>query len=462
MPVFARRRLQAMLDELSPLLRGGKGLDLLRRLNRKEVEQALPAEMELALLWSIARLGDLEVEPGWWGDGRRPDAFTEALVPGQGCAIEIAAPSDNAISGEADMDRIARQIAESANEVRKGMGDYLYFTFLEESGFVNGRYVRRRLAPSDYALSSRASEIIQTWAASEELLAYPLELRDGRMAVNVKREAYKQTRYHNIHSSMPAETHSLDENPLFELLERKMRQLRGAQPGTLRIIFLADAGSTLLRSIGRYNSPSGLTKSGTDIINYFLARRSASIDAVVAFSPHKETSFLGRDPLGRKPRRWNVSFFGTPALPKPPEALERIAEMLPAPHYEGYQARLLFRQGSFSPLGTGQYLGMTIRGNHGEGKFSVELPARMLLDLLAGRLSEERFRRQLGGRSGNENIFKLWLDKGFTMSGAEMLPRDLDEDDDHIVLHFTDDPAARPFRLSDEDAPPSDDASGTG
>ena len=36
---------------------------------------------------------------------------------------------------------------------------------------------------------------------------------------------------------------------------------------------------------------------------------------------------------------------------------------------------------------------------------------------------------------------------GLTISGAEMLPRDTDEDDDHIVLHFTDDPAARPFRL---------------
>jgi hypothetical protein len=171
----------------------------------------------------------------------------------------------------------------------------------------------------------------------------------------------------------------------------------------------------------------------------------------VAFSPHKEiSSFLGSDPLGRNPRRWNVSFFGTPALPEAPGALERVAGLLPPPHYEGYQARSLFRQGSFSPLGTGQYLGMTIKGNHGEGKFSVEFSARMLLDLLAGRLSEERFRRQLSGRSGDENIFKVWLDRGFTMSGAEMLPRDMDEDDDHIVLHFTDDPAARPFRISDE------------
>jgi hypothetical protein len=92
---------------------------------------------------------------------------------------------------------------------------------------------------------------------------------------------------------------------------------------------------------------------------------------------------------------------------------------------------------------------MTVKVNQGEGKFRVLFPARMLLDLLAGRISEERFRYQLGRRSGEENIFSAWLDSGLTISGAEMLPRDVDQDDDHIVLYFTDDPGARPFRLSE-------------
>ena len=90
---------------------------------------------------------------------------------------------------------------------------------------------------------------------------------------------------------------------------------------------------------------------------------------------------------------------------------------------------------------------MTIRSNHGSGRFSVEFPARMLLDLLAGRMTEERFRRQLDPRDEGRNIFKTWLDKGFTISGAELAPRSVDEDDDHLILHFTDDPAARLFKL---------------
>ncbi|WP_230292842.1 hypothetical protein [Croceicoccus sp. Ery5] len=149
----------------------------------------------------------------------------------------------------------------------------------------------------------------------------------------------------------------------------------------------------------------------------------------------------------RKPRRWSVAFFGTPQRSEPPPALLTLAAMLPEPHYEGYQARSLFRQGAFSPAKTGQYLGMTIRSNHWSGRFSVEFPARMLLDLLAGRLSEERFRHQLDPRDEGKNIFKTWLDMGLTISATEMAPRSADEDDDHLILHFTDDAAARPFRL---------------
>lgn len=68
-----------MLDAIAPVLGPEKGRDLQNRLNDpKQVEQALPAEMELALLWAIQSLGDLEIEPEWWGDSRRGDALAAA------------------------------------------------------------------------------------------------------------------------------------------------------------------------------------------------------------------------------------------------------------------------------------------------------------------------------------------------------------------------------------------------
>lgn len=450
MTIFARRRLQSMLDQLAPLLTADKGKDILSRLNhRKNVEQALPAEMELALLWAIYSLGDLEIEPEWWGDAKRPDAITDALVPGCTVAIEIAATNDNAISGEEAMDAIALQVSTIADRTEKGVGKFLYFTFSEESGYVAGRYVRRRLAPKNFKLTETMSNMVRDWVASGKSARERLHLRGGGLNVVVERKDRRQTRYHNIHSSMPPEAHSLDDNPLFDLLRRKKRQLRAAAAGTQRMIFVADVGSTLLRGIGRGGEHDWTNRrvSGSQIISHFMATHGKDVDAVVAFSPYKELPSFGfNDVSGRKPRRWTVTYYGSPALAEAPQALQRIAEILPQPHYEGYQARSLFRQGAFSPDGRGQYLGMTIRSTKGLDDLRVEFPARMLLDLLAGRMTEAQFRSQLD-RPGSKNIFEHWLGRGLTISRAEMAPRDIDEDDDHLVLYFSDDPAVRPLKL---------------
>jgi len=216
------------------------------------------------------------------------------------------------------------------------------------------------------------------------------------------------------------------------------------------MIFLADVGSTLLNRIGRSGEfdHTGRRVSGQEIIAHFLAKNSRDIDAVVSFSPYKEFSaYNGIGNFGRKAERWTVTYFGTPTLPDPPEALTRLAGALPDPRYEGYQARSLFRQGAFSPHRRGQYLGMNIKSKVGSQRISVEFPARMLLDLLAGRISEEQFRANLTRSGQNQNLFELWLSRGMTISGAEMAPRDADEDDDHLILHFSDDAAARPFTL---------------
>ena len=75
MAIFARRRLQAMLDEISPRVENSKVRDLLSRIESKEIEQALPAEMELGIVWAIAQLGPAEIEPHWYGQSSLPDVF---------------------------------------------------------------------------------------------------------------------------------------------------------------------------------------------------------------------------------------------------------------------------------------------------------------------------------------------------------------------------------------------------
>lgn len=126
--------------------------------------------------------------------------------------------------------------------------------------------------------------------------------------------------------------------------------------------------------------------------------------------------------------------------------LRRLAAVLPKPRFEGYQARSAFRQSMFSPTARGWWVGMQIKIET-QGDVEVRMSARVMLDLLAGRISPEQFRREVGERDGDENWFRLWLDQGKTLSGVTVESGGLDKDDHYLVLRFSDDPAARPLRL---------------
>lgn len=443
MPHFTRRRLQAMLDELAPLVDARKARDLLARLEKNKVDQALPAEMELAFLWALSKIGDLDVEPDWWGDDRRPDAYTEHLVAGEPAVIEIAAPNDNAISGEQIMDGVAVRIGEFASHLEKDLGDHLYYRFAEERGYEGGVYFRRRLAPDGYVLSDDARSRIERWVTSGAAPGSKLHLIEPGLNVEIERTAHRQTRWHNIWSTMPPEAHSPDDNPLYKLLTRKLAQLKAARPGTHRFIFLGDAGSTLLNrmdNIGDYD-PMRRRVSGYQILSHFVQANAHAIDSIVVIAPSRKRTMMGLGEL-----QWQVSVCNRPEFEFDLGPLAALVKHLPQPRFEGYQARSLFRQGAYKPTARGWTRGMNIKGRVG-GPMEVRISSRALMDLLAGRITAEQFRREVGERPGETNIFKHWLDAGKTIQGLAFEPGGLDEDDDHLVLTLANDPGASPLRL---------------
>lgn len=443
MPLFTRRRLQVMLNEVNLLFSSEKVRDLLVRLEDKRVEQVLPAEMELAVLWALSGIGEIDVEPYWWANNSRPDVYTEAFVPGKPAIIEITTPNDNAISGEEAMDVIALQISNFANTIRKNLGRYLYFRFNEKSGYKNGQYFRRRLAPVGYELGEASKLRIRQWIDSGTVEHTVLRIVEDGLDVEIERKNYKQIRYHNFWSSMPSETHSVNENPLYKLLVRKLEQLKGAPPGTLKFIFLGDAGSTLLNRIGSFGEidPTYCRVSGREILNYFVNTHSTCIDSVVVIAPYREHFAMPSSEL-----RWRVSVFNRLGFSFDKSQLEHLVKRLPVPRFEGYQARSLFRQGMFHPSAPGWSAGFYIQTTN-KGIMKVKLSSRALLDFLAGRITAERFKSNLGDKNGRENLFKHWLDLGYTLKSVEIESGGVDIDDDWLVLTFCDDPAARALKL---------------
>ncbi len=444
MAFFSRRRLQAMLDDVSQLIPREKSGDLLARLEKKKVDQSLPAEIELAVLWSFSKLGDMDVEPEWWGDSRRPDIVTEHLIPGTLTAVEIAAAADNSISGKEAMHRIAIQFVDHANATEKGVGQYLYFTFGDTRICERGKSVRVRLAPEGHVVSDQSKDLLHHWIKSGRSKSNSLNVVEDGLQVSIERKGHKQPEKHNTFSYVPPEANYIDDNPLYDLLKRKAAQLKAAKFGTLRVVVVADVGSSLLRQIGSYGERHGLggAVSGSSIISQFVKQNPEKIDGVVTVSPYRKGN-----PFRRSELSWRVDTFSNDSSLKMKlsEGFNKAIAALPNPRFEGSQARSLFLQDAFSPKGMGWYLGVHME-NRMENT-TLHIPARALLDLLAGRITPQQFAHFMGDQPSDVALIKSLLDNGNTLSKIEMSKRDVDVDDDHIVLHFADDPAARALRL---------------
>lgn len=433
MPIFSRRRIQAMLDDVRPLLREKKASDLTGRLSdRKRPKQAIGGEMELGLLWGMKQIARLEVEPQIPNSTRLLEAYSEDFF-GTPSYIEVTTISDGKLSGETDMQRAAQKIVEFANSCRKGSGNKLSFSFGEISYWEGNQYFREHHVAPDFELTEAMKTDLRAWVHAPEFSQTSIRLQDDDTSVTVTCQEYSQRLGFNFFSSLPPLAYDIEENPLFTALEEKRDQLSSVPPGVLKGIFVADGASRLLR---RLNEKDHLRqhKCGAEIIQHFLRKRD--IDLVCVFSP------LTREPFSRNRRslEWRVSYFegGRRRIPSI-ENLSKLAKALPVPRFEGSQARSIQKQQGFAPNARGWYLGTEV--GRGNGKVTMKMSARLLHECLAGRIPIKRFHDNCTGK----NLFEHWLKLGYVISDARFESGGVDADDDHVILEFRRDPAAAEF-----------------
>jgi hypothetical protein len=437
MPLFARRRLQAMLDELQPKLVGSKGRDLLVRLEKKQIDQALPAEMELAVLWALSRLGPLEIEPTWFPSTRLPDAASEMLFRGRRTVLEVAALSDASLPGDEGMRNSHRKLCQLAGAIRKGAGKRISSYFLEESFHASGKYTRRIKAPRSLDIGPEIQARLQAWLQPD--LPPPgdrLHLREADLDVVLTWHDQVQHGF-AFGSSMPPEVHDLVDNHLCAVLTREADQLKATAFTDLRCLVLADVGSTLLRRIDDLDSTHRRV-SGAQIIRAFLHRPRPGLDVVVVLSPNRHT------PLNayRTELAWKVSAFGRPgAAPLSGDGIDRLVGQLPTPRFEGYQARQLHEQGLYAHDARPWSVGTTILS--GDRRMTYKVSSRVLLEVLAGVTPAS----ELLDRRGDGNLLLYKIRHGRTIQAMRLEPGGVDEDDDYAVFEFADDPAALPLKV---------------
>jgi hypothetical protein len=426
-----------MMRDLGPLLNSAKRNDILARLRDRKPEQALGAEMELGLLWGIQQAADLEIEPTL-PDGARPEAFSAQLF-GKPAYIEITTLSDGKLSGEENMHRAVHRIVTFANTVSRGCGRYLFFTFTGISSWDNNSYRRNHSVASDFNLDQPLKDEISSWLrGSAESRKSPLLLHNETIDVRVEFRSRPQKTGFNFFSSLPSLAYDIEDNPLFaRLKEKASRQLSAVPNGALKVIFIVDGGSRLLRLVDDKDYAQRLYKSGAEIIEYFLSKSSTHV--VCVFSPAKETEFFLYPSMGTK-LYWRVSLFCRDNCAIDDTKLRHLAEVLPAPKWEGYQARSLQKQNFFDSSGKAGYLGTRMEIK--TATKNVKISARLMLDYLAGKVSHQQFEREFP----YDEKFGRWMEQGYSVKNVTFESGGIDEDDDYVVFDLAFDPAGLLFK----------------
>ena len=424
-----------MLRELEPHLSPSKKSDLVNRLESKRPNQNMPAEMEIALLWVASKSGDIEIEPEWLGTANLPDVYSEKLVPGHAIVIEITSLTDNSLSGTETMDAITRHIGSFVERHRRGAIKHLYYRFGERRGFDRNGYFRKRLAPTKYKLSAASQSLIARWINGGA--RQPIQIIESGLAVLISLETRQFGRYSNFHCAMPPETHSLENNPLFDALHRKLDQLRGIPTHIIRVIALFDRGSTLLRRVGPGDRDyQQHRKTGSEIINHFLFKYSAYIDGIAIISAQRQR-------LHDRHPSWGTHVFARRYASELERCFADITKALPRPIMDSHQLGWLSLPENF-PRSQKQLYFATQYGREATGQLYAKISARALLDLLAGKIDAAAFRSHILGPSSKPNIFDLWLTRGLSICDVGMAAPYTDDQDDHITLMFCADPTVTP------------------
>lgn len=433
MPIFSRRRIQAMLDELAPFVGASH---FIGRLNDKRFEQALPAEAELALVWAVSRLGGFESEPEWFSDrGRRPEGISTKLVPGVETVFDVKALSDRVIPGVAGMRKLSRKMMEISNKAVRRSGNKLEFFFFERSDFRTPRLHRSIYAPPQHSVSEEIARKLQGFVKDRPAEGEFIDLLDDEMMVRVTWKTSVDPRF-NFRSSTVNEIFDIEDNYIANALREKAVQLRSPNFRGLRGALLVDIGSEALKRIDRLD-PNGRAVNGSQIIQHFLLDDECGLDFVAVFSPQVDRQMMG-DP----DHHWKTAVLPGPRTDFSMEGFTKIASMLPRPWFDGYQFAHLHEQGLFGSQSRGWYLGTTMSSKKASESMAIRLSARALHEFLAGRIDASRLRENIIGGSG---VFERQLVEGRTIQTARIVPGGIDEGDDFLELVFAPDPSASEF-----------------
>jgi hypothetical protein len=418
------------LNDLSSQLSSLEVGDLVGRLNTPDAR--LAATWELAVCYGLSRVGDCSYHDPL-PTGRKPDVVFRLPDSRQVSFVaDVTTISDDGYHRE---NRVEEFSDNFASIVRRAGLDPNKFHFRIESTRINHNVkllipepnqrfetLRRHLHPFLREIKQGGCDTLQrTFSEPDFAITVSYDSRQRYMGSSYR--PYNQAR-------------SIDQNPLRRGLEMKARQLKGAE-GLIGVI-VCDGGCALL-SGGAGRDVDAF--SAYDVIQNFL-RTSSSVNFVYTITSRRRHGLTddcifdgrlwARDPATRT--------FIEPIM------LSAL-KSLPPPIFDSQNAAIQAEQKTYD---FGSRAKDFSYGSDGEKIVSVNMSARRLLEILAGKHSPSDIDTICGGPNdeipGWPNPFKKALAKGQLIKEIAIEPI-IGRDDDLAVITFGEpDPAVAPFR----------------
>lgn len=432
--IFARRSIQRMLDENACWMKAGDVRAHVKALNDpSQKSNFLSTVWEVAVLYSLSKCGVVRYEYGSQGESR-PDVLFCAAPGTMALIADITTVSDK---GREQLWPVETFLREALWQHTKLLRDCGLPSLHVEFGADNtpGRPRRPKIPREenfgrDIFHSGFDDFIRDILREPNEARQFPCQAHECDVTLKyAPQQSLSYTCYPQY-----KDAHSLKSNPIWNALADKADQLQKSTLAGHRGIILCDGDCYLLNGFPR----TWNTFSLDDIVTGFL-RQHCFINFVLLLDIKMDVHH--RKPLIVRARR----YFATEAVTHEPwaQSTAKLEDLMPRPVRTAANAQLhLNRRRRLTKWNEEElrYGGYQMSAGY------IKFPARALLELLAGSLSQEDFLKAYS--HGQSNIFALKLKLGQLIKAARIEPSDRSEDDDLMVIEFTDpgDPVVSRFR----------------
>lgn len=441
MAIFSRRDLQRMLDSNRRVLSAEAMSQHIKSLNRSTPE-TISTEWEVAVLYGLSHIGKADYEPAEGFPGR-----LDVVFEGKSVDIDfrgdIFAVTDLGVDAENPKEAF---FAEMARQARK-MGLPSLAGFDVQIGRRSEGSGRRRkdflaLPPAGQIKNLLGKEYRDFLAQvrNEGSRHHSFEKREKGIDVAIRYRPGGDS----VSAGYPgyAVPVSLTRNSLYNSLHGKAGQLKDAGATGTTILFACDGGSDSIR-YKTGTGPHSYTRQ--QIVSEFF-RNHSSVSAVCILTVERTSSPQSLVPFSGPPAVRVECLVNKGVSPQTQQRLGQLCEellaVMPQPEAEVINA-IHWLRSKKRKVGRSRY------GGSMSTEREVRVSARAVQELLAGRISAEKFLTDHGwqaGSPGTVSPFDYALRTGRVIDGATV-EKSPDRDDDVLVFHFSEeDPALAPFK----------------